>query len=107
MQAFAQGLGEAGHFLRAFFLVAQQHQEGAELGVLDLVVEHHAHGGAGFFARQVAGATLAFAEDPHELGERVLGRRFEGQRWVVGHQFRSLANSYMCFIFHKSVTYLN
>ncbi|MCY1179641.1 hypothetical protein D9M73_200500 [compost metagenome] len=85
LQARAQGLGEACQFLCTFFLVPQQHQEGAELGILDLLIEQHAHGIAGFFAGQAAGAALAFAEDAHELGEWVLGRGFGGQRAVVGH----------------------
>jgi hypothetical protein len=37
-------------------------------------------------SRVRSGAALAFAENPHELGERVFGGRFEGQRWVVGHK---------------------
>jgi hypothetical protein len=86
LQAFAQGFGEPGHFFGAFFLVPQQHQEGAELGFFDLFIEQHAHGGAGFFASQVAGAAFAFAEDSHELGEWMFGRGFKGQRWIVGHK---------------------
>ncbi|MNE47502.1 hypothetical protein D3C80_1419120 [compost metagenome] len=69
VEALAHRLGETGQFLGAFFLVAQQHQEGAELHFLGLAVEQHAHGLAGFLAGQVARAALALAENAHELGE--------------------------------------
>ncbi|MCY1429429.1 hypothetical protein D9M71_453460 [compost metagenome] len=86
IQAFAQGFGETRHLLEAFFLVPQQHQECAELGFLDLFIEHHAHGFAGLDPGQVTSAALAFAKDPYELGERMLGGRFECQCWVIGHK---------------------
>ncbi len=81
-----EGFGEAGEFLRAFFLVPQQHQEGAELGVFDLPVEQHAHGFAGFLAVQAAGTPLALAEDAHELRKRMFLGCFGDQRRVVGHR---------------------
>ena len=86
VEPLAQGLGEAGELLRAFFLVAQQHQERTELGVLDFLVEQHAHGFPGFFARQAAGAALAFAEDPHKRRKGVFGGSFGDQRGEVGHK---------------------
>ena len=61
LHPLAYRFGESGQLFGAFFLVPQQHEEGAELGLLDLAVEQHAHGFAGFFTRQVAGATFAFA----------------------------------------------
>ena len=66
--------------------MAQQHQEGAELGVLDLFVKQHAHGFTGFLAGEVARAALAFAEDAHELRKRVFGGGFQDQGSKVGHK---------------------
>ncbi|MCY1399877.1 hypothetical protein D9M71_149450 [compost metagenome] len=85
LQALAQGLGEACELFGAFFLVPQQHQKRTELSVFDRFIEQHAHGFAGFFAGQAAGAALAFAEDAHELRERVFGRGFGDQGAVVVH----------------------
>src|SRR5690606_34172713 len=67
-----------------FLLVSQQHEEGAELGVLDLAVEQHAHGLAGFLAGHAARAALALAEDAHELGEGVFRWGDEVHRQFVG-----------------------
>lgn len=86
IQAFAHRFGKPGEFFRAFFLVPQQHQEGAELGVFDFFVEQHAHGLTGFFAGEVARAALAFAQDAHELRKRVFGRGLKGQRGKIGHK---------------------
>jgi len=85
VQALADGFGETGQFLRAFFLMPQQHQECTQLSVFDLFVDQHAHGFPGFFAGQAAGATFALAENANELGKRVLGGCFGGQRGEVGH----------------------
>ena len=83
-ESWADGLGEAGELLSALFLMSQQHQEGAELGVLDLAVEQQAHGFAGLLAGQAAGAALALAENAHELGEGVFGGRDQVHRQLVG-----------------------
>ncbi|MNP07408.1 hypothetical protein D3C76_994290 [compost metagenome] len=61
LQVGAQGLGEAGQLFGAFFLVAQQHEEGPQLGVFDLAFQQQGHGRAGLFTGQAARAALAFA----------------------------------------------
>src|SRR5690606_5221267 len=73
----ANRLGDAGHFLGAFLLVAQQHQEGAELHLLDAAIEQHAHGVTGLLAGQVAGAALTLAEDADVLGEEMFGSHMQ------------------------------
>ena len=84
LHPLAYRFGESGQLFGAFFLVPQQHEEGAELGLLGLAVEQHAHGFAGFFTRQVAGATFALAEDAHIHGEGVFGRSLEDHRQLLG-----------------------
>src|SRR3990167_11166092 len=84
LQALAHRLGKAGHLLGTFLFVSEQHQEGAELGVLGLAVEQHAHGFTGFLSAQVARAALAFAEDAYELGKRVFRRGDKVHRQFVG-----------------------
>ncbi len=84
LHALAYGLGEACQLFGTFFLMAQQHEESTQLSVLDLAVEQHAHGLAGFFACQVAGATLAFAENAHEGGERMFCWGFDVHRQLLG-----------------------
>ena len=86
MQTFAHRIGEACELIRAFFLVPQQHQESAELGVFDFFIEHHAHGFPGFGAGHVARAALALAENTNEGRKRVLGRGFGGEGGEIGHR---------------------
>src|SRR5690606_3327354 len=84
LDAFANGFGETGEFFGAFLLVTQQHQEGTELGVLDLAVEQHTHGFAGFLAGQIACAALALAANPHEDGEGVFCWRDDAHMQLLG-----------------------
>ena len=54
------------------------------MSVFDTTFQQQGHRRTGFLAAQAAGAALAFAEDAHEFGERVLGRGVQGQRARFG-----------------------
>nr|GFA76659.1 hypothetical protein [Tanacetum cinerariifolium] len=86
VQAFAHGFGKARQFIRALFLVPQQHEKRAELGVLDFFIEHHAHCFSGFGAGHVASAAFTFAQDTYEGCERVFVRGLGDEGGVVGHR---------------------
>ena len=83
-QARANRLGEAGQLLGAFLLVPQQHEKGAQLGILGLAIEQHAHGFAGFPAGQIASTALAFTQDADKYGKGMFGRSFKDHMQFVG-----------------------